>query len=193
MRDITGLTSSLSAAEIQPFFAVDLLFDTATATYNGSEIAIGPLYLWTGVGEIEIDGNTYTGAGSFLSISEIKETADISAAGVTLGLSGLPPSLISLALVAQYSGRICKIRFGVQGSPNIITMLFIGYMDEMNISEGSETTTISIAVESKLIDLDRPRIQRYTSESQKSRYAGDLAFDFIPDLQDKPLSWGRKA
>jgi hypothetical protein len=69
--------------------------------------------------------------------------------------------------------------------------LFVGYMDQMNIDEGPDTCTIALAVESKLIDLERPRVQRYTSASQKARYAGDLAFDFIPDLQDRPLSWGR--
>jgi hypothetical protein len=79
------------------------------------------------------------------------------------------------------------------GDPDALTDLFVGYMDQMNISEEAETCTIALAVESKLIDLERPRVQRYTSASQKARYAGDLAFDFIPDLQDKPLSWGRKA
>ena len=76
-------------------------------------------------------------------------------------------------------------------SPVVTTTLFIGYMDQMNIVDGAETANITIMVESKLIDLERPRTHRYTSESQKSRFAGDLAFDFVSDLQDKPLSWGR--
>ena len=79
MRDITGLTSLLSASEIEPFLAVDLMFDNSSVIFNGETVTVSPLYLWTGIGEIEIDGNTYTGAGSLLSISAISETSDISA------------------------------------------------------------------------------------------------------------------
>jgi hypothetical protein len=191
MRDITGLTSLLSASEIEPFLAVDLMFDDSSVTFNGETVTVSPLYLWTGIGEIEIDGNTYTGAGGLLSISAISETSDISAQGATLSLSGIPSTLLSLALQVPYTGRLCKVKFGLMASPVVTTTLFIGYMDQMNIVDGAETANITIMVESKLIDLERPRTHRYTSESQKSRFAGDLAFDFVSDLQDKPLSWGR--
>jgi hypothetical protein len=191
MRDITGLTSLLSASEIEPFLAVDLMFDDSSVNFNGETVTVSPLYLWTGIGEIEIDGNTYTGAGNLLSISAVSETSDISAQGATLSLSGIPSALLALALQVPYTGRLCRVKFGLMASPVVTTTLFIGYMDQMNIVDGAETANITIMVESKLIDLERPRTHRYTSESQKSRFAGDLAFDFVSDLQDKPLSWGR--
>lgn len=192
MRDIAGLTSALSASVIEPFLAVDLLFDVSTEVFNGNTIATGPLYLWSGQGNQTIDGNLYIGTGNLLSISDVSETSDISAAGANLTLSGIPSDLLALALTTKYSGRICKIKFGVLGNPIIVTDLFIGYMDQMNIRDGAETAAITVSVESKMIDLERPRIHRYTSESQKSKFPDDLAFDFIPDLQDKPLSWGRQ-
>tara|TARA_R110000803_G_scaffold53853_1_gene110424 strand:- start:402 stop:953 length:552 start_codon:yes stop_codon:yes gene_type:complete len=181
-RDITDL--ALSANELYPFFAIELMFSTS------------PLYLWTGLGELTIGGITYTGTGSLLNISEVKETADIAAAGAVLTLSGIPTDVLSLALQEPYQGRLCYIKFGMLttvDNPTSLTDLFVGYMDQMNISEEADTSTLALGVESKLIDLERPRVQRYTSASQKSRYANDLAFDFIPDLQDRPLSWGRKA
>ena len=219
-RDTTGLTAALSEPEVYPFFAVELMFDTRTIDFGGEAIEAGPLYFWTGLGDLTIGDITYTGTGSMLQISEVKETADIAAAGATLTLSGIPTEILALALQEPYQGRLCYIKFGMigankdfllkqdgsfilledssaidisTGDPNVLTTLFTGYMDQMAIEEGPDTSIISLAVESKLIDLDRPRVQRYTSASQKARYAGDLAFDFIPDLQDKPLSWGRKA
>jgi hypothetical protein len=192
MRDISGLSSFLSASVIEPFFSVDLMFDVGTESFNGQTITTGPLYLWSGQGNKTIDGNLYIGTGNLLSISDVSETSDVSAAGANLTLSGIPSDLLALALTTQYSGRICKIKFGVIASPIITTTLFIGYMDQMNIKDGAETAAITISVESKMIDLERPRINRYTSESQKSKFPNDLAFDFIPDLQDKPLSWGRQ-
>jgi len=220
MRDTTGLTEALSEPEVYPFFAIELMFDTRTIDFGGVTVEAGPLYLWTGLGNLTVGGITYVGTGNMLQISEVKETADIAAAGATLTLSGIPTEILALALQEPYQGRLCYIKFGMigankdfllkqdgsfllledsssidisTGDPDALTDLFVGYMDQMNISEEAETCTIALAVESKLIDLERPRVQRYTSASQKARYAGDLAFDFIPDLQDKPLSWGRKA
>ncbi len=216
-RDISEISRHILDPEIFVFFAVEMMFDTTTTVFNGEEVAVIPLYFWTGLGDLTVGGQTYTGTGNMLSISQVKETADISAAGATLSLSGIPTEIISLALQVPYQGRICRIKFGLlDGTRNILilengnallledgsaidldpatpalTTLFVGYMDQMNIDEGPETSTVTVAVESKLIDLERPRIARYTSASQKSRHAGDLAFDFVPDLQDRPLAWGR--
>ena len=48
-----------------------------------------------------------------------------------------------------------------------------------------------MTVENKLIDLERVRVARFTSGYQKSVYPNDLGLDFIEDLQDKRVSWGR--
>tara|TARA_R110001606_G_scaffold99845_3_gene219967 strand:- start:836 stop:1471 length:636 start_codon:yes stop_codon:yes gene_type:complete len=203
------MVTALSDAEIQIFFAVQLNFDSQQ------------LYLWTGFGEISIDGNTYTGAGNFLQFSSIEETSEIAARGAVITLSGIPSDLISLALSEPYQGRVCRIYFGVldaktfyllqenagliedekgvgigidfnTAADDVITEVFSGYIDQMDISEEAETSTIGLSVESKLIDLERSRTFRYTSESQKAKYPNDLAFDFVEDLQDRKFSWGRK-
>jgi hypothetical protein len=66
-------------------------------------------------------------------------------------------------------------------------------MDQMNIVEDAESSTIELMVENKLIDLERARVARFTSGYQKSVYPDDLGLDFIEDLQDRKLPWGRKA
>jgi hypothetical protein len=135
--------------------------------------------------------------------------------GATITLSGIPSNLLSLALSTPYQGRIAKIYFGtfqqgsiLQETGNYILLegggrinlesmstgfneLFSGYMDQMNIEEAGDTATIEMAVENKLIDLERARVARFTSGYQKSVYPGDLGCDFIEDLQDKKISWGR--
>jgi hypothetical protein len=201
-----GIISVLTAEAIQPFFAVELFFNTQT------------LRFWTGLGNLTVGGETYTGTGQLLQISEIGETAQISARGATLTLSGIPSNLISLALNEPYQGRLCKIFFGAidanrayltdesgnyilaedssridvsTGDPNEIVEIFSGYMDQMNIEEGSETSRIGLSVESKLIDLERPRVFRYTDQNQKSRFPNDKGFEFVEDLQDKRFNWGR--
>ena len=115
---------------------------------------------------------------------------------MTLTLSGIPSALLSLALNTPYQGRECKLYLGFMTSwanpdtsPDIVE-IFCGYMDQMTINEGAESSTITTSVESRLIDLERPRTRRYTSENQKQRHSGDKAFDFVESLQTIRLQWG---
>jgi hypothetical protein len=204
-----AVASALDDAVVYPFFAVELLFD-------GENV----LRMWTGVGTLVYDGVEWFGTGNLLNISSVEETTEISAKGATVTLSGVPSEVISLALSEPYQGRICKIYFGMfskgsmldesgnyilledggkiyldnpQTNFNDLTEIFSGYMDQMNISEGPDASTIELAVENKLVDLERSRVRRFTSAYQKSVYPNDLGLDFVEDLQDKDITWGRKS
>lgn len=200
------VTSEIAKDSLAVFWACDLMFDSPNE-----------LYFWSGIGDLVLDGNTYTGAGDLLNISELRESSDIAAYGATLTLSGIPTSIIDLAIAEPYQGRKAIVKFGVitggdgflltedgmllaqEGGGAIILednttthtsfTVFTGEMDQMNISFGSETVTISLEVESRLIDLERARIRRYTDADQKSRYPNDRAFEFVTRLQDEKLEW----
>jgi hypothetical protein len=179
-RDLdANIVTAIGEKVVQPFFSVDLLFDSPN-----------DLYFWSGFGDLSLDGNTYTGAGELLSVSEMRESSDIAAYGASLSLSGIPNELLSLALSEPYQGRKAIVKFGVvYGGSTYASVVFTGEMDQMNIQMGPNTSTISLAVESRLVDLDRPRIRRYTDADQKSRYPGDEAFEFVTRLQDERLEW----
>ena len=34
--------------------------------------------------------------------------------------------------------------------------------------------------------------RRFTHEDQQERFSGDLGLEFVPDLQDKEIIWGKK-
>jgi hypothetical protein len=182
-RDIPAqLLGNLSDNVVHPFFAIELNFDS------------GPLRLWTGVGTLTYDEQDYVGTGTLLAISSIEETSEIAVRGATLTLSGVPSEVISLALTSPYQGRVCNIYFGAKDktlNTVSLTSVFSGYMDQMNISEGQDTSTIELQVENKLIDLERARVARFTSSYQKSVYPQDLGLDFVESLQDKDIVWGR--
>jgi hypothetical protein len=204
-----AVASALEDAVVYPFFAVELLFD-------GENV----LRMWTGVGTLVYNSVEWFGTGNLLNISSVEETTEISAKGATVTLSGVPSEVISLALSEPYQGRICKIYFGMfskgsmldesgnyilledggkiyldnpQTNFNDLTEIFSGYMDQMNISEGPDGSTIELSVENKLVDLERSRVRRFTSAYQKSVYPNDLGLDFVEDLQDKDITWGRKS
>lgn len=205
-REVGAIQSALEASEIQPLFAVQLMLDAQ------------PLYFWTGLGDLTIDGITYVGTGQFLAVSEMEETAEIAAKGAVITLSGIPSELLSLAISTPYQGRLCKILFGAinankqylkqengdfvlteaggriditDGDDTPAINLFTGYIDKMDIDEGPETSTIAMSIESRLIDLERPRIFRFSDQNQKTRYPTDKGLEFVEDLQDKQFNWGR--
>jgi len=207
-RDLSNDTIiSINENVVYPFFATELRFD-------GDNV----LRMWTGQGTLVLeDGTQWVGLGQMLNISTIEETSELAVKGATLTLSGVPSEVLSLALSEPYQGRVCNIYFGtfIQGSilqesasyillqdgsrinledqSTNFSELFSGYMDQMNIEESGDTSTIELLVENKLVDLERARVARFTSGYQKSIYAGDLGLDFVEDLQDKQIPWGRKS
>tara|TARA_R110002096_G_scaffold372045_1_gene565543 strand:- start:1927 stop:2562 length:636 start_codon:yes stop_codon:yes gene_type:complete len=207
-RDLSSNTiDNISQDVVYPFFATELKFDGDNT-----------LRLWTGQGTLVLeDGTSWVGTGNLLNISAIEETSELAVKGATLTLSGVPSEVLSLALSEPYQGRVCNIYFGtfsqgsiLQESSSYILLqdgsrinlettdkdfseIFSGYMDQMNIEESGETSTIQLLVENKLVDLERARVARFTSGYQKSIYAGDLGLDFVEDLQDKQIPWGRKS
>lgn len=212
-RDVSpAVLESLDKDVVYPFYAIELLFDgnntlrmwtgLGTLVYDPNE---------TG------SGVNYYGTGEILTVDSVEETSEISAKGATLTLSAVPANVLSLALSQPYQGRKCNIYFGMfskggsildqssfyilqqdgskinlQAQDTGFTQIFSGYMDQMNIEEGPESTTLSLTVENKLIDLERVRVARFTSAYQKSKYPNDKGLDFIEDLQDKNILWGKK-
>lgn len=203
-RDLSLNTiDALDEEVFYPFFAVELLFDDSIVR------------TWTGVGLLTLaDGTEWYGAGEILEISSVEETQEMAAKGATVTMSGIPSELLSLALSEPYQGRVCNIYFGNFLQGNLLeeggafilyengskvglesgktgfNQMFSGYMDQMNIEEGPQTSTIELTVENKLINLERARVARFTSGYQKSKFAGDKGLDFVESMQDKTVSWG---
>ena len=218
MRDLSQqIQNTIAGSSVTAFLAVDLYLDSGTVSvWNG----YGTLtYNAIQYGVVNYNGVQYTGVGSLIGIGQVEETSELSARGATVSLSGIPSTMLSLALQEKYQGRKATISFGVfvggQASGWAINNsvwtdsgawsdaqywndysvsimnLFNGYIDQMNISESSGNCTITVTIESKLIDLERPREFRFNSASQKSLYPGDLGLDFVESLQGKQFNWGR--
>ena len=178
----TNFEAELAAGEVQPFFAVRMDFDGDIVT------------VWNGYGEITIDSETYVGSADFLNLREIIETSEVQANSVNVTLTGLDASLVSAALSESYQGRSLKIYFGFLDNTGAIIdtpyIIFSGRMDVMTIEDAGATANIGVTAESRLIDLDRSRTRRYTSEDQKIDYPNDKGLEMVASLQDKQITWG---
>jgi hypothetical protein len=159
--------------------------------------AAADLRVWTGIGNLTFESEIYSGVGNFGGVSEIQETNELMAAGLTYTLSGVPSEIVSIALGQMRYGRPAVLWFGLidETTNSLITdpyKMFSGLTDVPMIDEGFDTATISITAENRLIDLERPRVRRYTTEDQKLDDATDKGFEFVPGLQDAVITWGRQ-
>ena len=175
----SSILTALAQPEVQPFYAVELLFDS------------GPVRLWTGYGNRSVAGNSYIAAGTLLNIQGLGEVADLSAKSITISLSGVAASLVSLALQEPYQRRKVRVYLGAVDVAEVVEV-FSGQLNTMSIEDSGDTSTIAVVVDSKLVELERASNRRYTRESQRSRYSDDTFFNYVARLQDREIVWGRK-
>lgn len=184
-RDLTaGMITEVTAAQLSPIYIIKAEFDS------------GDLNLWSGIGDLTFNSETYTGVGNIIAIESIEENSSLEANGLSITLSGIPSSIISTALSEDYQGRFLTVWFGALDTSGAIVsdayQMFKGRMDVLEISESAATATVNMKCENVLIDFNRTKERRYTPEDQKSEYAGDKGFDFVARLQDQQITWGRQ-
>jgi len=161
--------------------------------------ASGDVNVWSGVGNLVFDSGsgdeTYIGVGDFLGISAPQETTELKASGVNLSLSGIPSNIIALALNSMRQGKPGRIWMGLFDTTTKIAIdspveIFSGQTDIVAIDEGAESSAVTVAIESRLVDLKRKRDRRYTSEDQQREHPSDLGFDLVPSLQEEEVLFG---
>lgn len=160
--------------------AIALDFPSGIARWNGS------------TQDLVIGGETFLGIGVLGAIGTIEEGAETRAYGLTVGITGVPRDAVALALTQEYQGRpamVWEVQLGANGLPiGTPPLVFRGRMDQMSVTLG-DTATVTVQLENRLADWDRPRVRRYTDEDQQRAYPGDLGFQFVTATVDKDIVW----
>lgn len=185
-RNLTSaMESAVEADLVRPIVLVTCAFDS------------GDLNLWNGIGDLTVNFVDYVGAGTLLSIGEIAESSELQANGITVTLSGITDPLLAKARDEDYQGRELIVKLGAMDASNgVITdpiTVFSGFMDTMVINDSEETAAIQVSVENRLIEFERTRIRRYTAEDQKIDYPNDKGLEFVAEMAEKEIVWGRSS
>lgn len=183
-RDLTtAYKNAVTAGTVRPLLLVTGFFDSET------------LRFWNGEGTLTFSGDDYTGAGELLKIDPIVETQKTEARGMKVQLTGMPSSIIAVALAEDYQGRQVTVDLALVDAAGDIILdpfrFFSGEADIMEIEEGADFATISLSSENDLISLKRINERRRTPEDQKITYPDDTFFDHVAALQSKEITWGR--
>jgi hypothetical protein len=153
----------------------------------------GAVRVWTGIGEITLDSETFYGIGTFGGVSNVEEASDLSAKGISFYLSGVPSQYLSVVLGDIRQGKQAKLWLGfIDESRTLVAspvLMFEGMTDVAKIQESGEGAVITVTAEHKLLKLRKATHRYYSSEDQKREYSGDLGFDFVQGLQMKNIVW----
>lgn len=177
-----ALQAATLADVVRPFYAVEMDFAGGWVRANSTPYTL------------TINGQASLGIGKFGGIAPIEETGELSAYQMAVQLWGVPLDMVGIALAEQYQGRAAFIWFGALAENHTViaspVVFFAGRIDTMAIELG-ETASVSVTMENRLADWDRPRARRYTNEDQQATFPGDRFFEFVPRMQDVTLKWGR--
>jgi hypothetical protein len=184
MRDMTSAyQAAISSAMLRPALFVQATFVS------------GPLYVWSGMGPITWNGQTWIGVGTLGTVSTIEEGSTVSAKGVTLTLSGLDPTLLTDVMEEFQVGLPALVYLGVFDSTGALiadpVCCFSGRMDQPTIDISGTTASIAINCENRLVEMNVSVERRYTDEDQQLDYPGDLGFQFVNGIQDAQIYFGR--
>jgi hypothetical protein len=175
------MAAALATGDISPFFMAVLSFKTQQQ------------WVWTGVGTLVWNSQPFIGVGSMAKIGTIQEGTDVHAYGTTVTLSGIDPVLLAECMTDMVPGAQATLWLGLLANGAIIGtpyQLFNGTMDQPTVSFGTDTVSITLALETKMLDLSRASNRRYTSADQRLFHPTDSSFGWVESLNDQALIWG---
>jgi len=157
-------------------------------------LAGGTYRLFSGIGELTWDGQTWAGAGDLGYIGKIESTAEAKAGKVVIGLSGLDASLKAEALDELSRGGSASIYFGFfSDAENTITydpwLGFFGRVDTSEVEEDAEGVEVRVTLLDSVGARLRQTVRRRTDSDQQEIYSGDEFYSYVAALRD-PENWG---
>jgi hypothetical protein len=189
-RTLSGsMLAQLGAKSISPILFVEIGFGDGLSPEGTTY-----LRLCSAIQTMSWNSLSWLGTGGLLNITPAPETADLSASGLSVMLTGVDPAYLADALAYTRQGKTLKAWLGFLDSTGAVIadpyQWFKGWVDVPTIQDGVDVATVTITAESALSDLNWPRLRRYTPEDQKAEYPGDTGFDFVPYLANWNGQWG---
>ena len=155
-----------------------------------------------------INGDTYVGLGKLLSVSGSSSELRSTSGDITIGISGVPDSMISDIVAANIKGNPVRITRGlfnattgaflsaVVGNP---VNRFVGYVnnisleEEYDIDSRTSANTVLLSCASNVDILNNKIAGRKTNPaSNKKFYSTDISMDRVPSLESSYFDFGAK-
>lgn len=154
----------------------------------------GAARFWTGVGPLEWNGYTWTGASVLGQVTPIKQTTTLAIQEIVFSLAAVDPAIVA-TLSDDVRNRSGKVWFTCIGPGNSVIdpfQIVDSELDYQSFSADADGKVgISITARSGFYTLVRALDESWTSEEQHVVYPTDSGLDLISSLQNQELQWTR--
>lgn len=161
-----------------------------------------PVFVTTADANIEYDGETWLGVSLVGSVEQIADSVGEQAA-LNFTLSSVPNDVLALALESanEARGKRCRVYLHIFDPvtmlPLFTELFWSGTLDQMTISEGKDSGSVSVKAEHRSVTFGRPKPVRYTDADQRRLFPGDKSLQYIvsqANHQDiwPSAEWGKK-
>ena len=152
----------------------------------------GEIRLWTGIGDLEYAGHTWTGAGVLGSVGPISYSRELSVQDVTLSLRGLKAE-DTVRLSSDVRGRRAQTWLACLDDGQVVpdpmqTLDLVCDYQSYQISDDGQAT-VSIIAHTAFYTLQRAVNEVWSDQDQQLHFPGDTGMALIPELQTKELQW----
>ena len=145
------------------------------------DIENAPVYVNSSGVSLYWDGQEYLGVGSLGEISGLGDNTDMSAAQITLGISGIPIENINDLSVNDYQERSVHVwQNDLDRNHQVISsqLMWAGRMDTADVELGS-TAMIQMRCESALARWNRASPRRMNHQHQQILYPDDYGLQYV--------------
>ena len=151
--------------------------------------------MWSGIGTLTWNGNTFAGIGKLGHVVAAGETAELRTTETSYQMNGIIDATgLNDFISNPVRGGIAKAWLAflddneqVIASPIQIDQTVI---DTANVHyAASGEATLTLRGTSAVFDFRRPRGRYLTNEQLQADYPGDTGFDRIPKLANRVVSW----
>lgn len=149
-------------------------------------------YMHSGLGTITWNSIDWVGIGQIMVLDSVKEGIGLSPQAIRLGVSAADADMIAIAMSTNYYRRACKVYLGALSGGALVadpTMIFSGYIEDIDVTMGGGQDQISITAESELIFFKRTRDVRFTANQLQSEYSGDEGFEYLESVSLQKVVW----
>ncbi len=178
-----GLESELDADNPELAFLLELAFTGGTER------------LWSGIGDLSWNSQTWTGVGELGGFDKVAESLDKQDIGITFVLNYLDDDIRNELTTTDSTGNDASLYLGkVVASTRVasdVYELFPGFIDSVEIIDNGDSGEVRVRVASESAKLERPQSVSLTNAHQQYLFPGDQGLEFAGRM-DEPVLWGRK-
>ena len=179
MRTLSGAgQAAVAANNVSMAMLIEMDLDSGLLAVNHSRL------------DLTLNGITYTGTHGLGQVSQINDTS-AQMPQLSFTMSGVPSSMVALALAEPVRGRTVTISLAVfdqtTGAVLDVVTRFKGYLDTMGIADGNGQAAVSVTAESGTRDLLRACNVLYSQDDQSNLMPGDQSWQFNADQVEQTI------